>query len=157
MRLSDAGLRQRQTKLIYLNHRSSLWLNEDVTRDRSNRLLDSRATAYRKTAQHVTPNRTIRPARVNKERIQDFRERSGLLQPPGASSSRVMRWPKNAQPVKTSAGEPSGTTNCDLPSKRAQTEQSNDSTTTPTTTKGQARLRITESNGEVERRGIAPT
>jgi len=29
--VSDAGLRQRQTKLIYPNHRLPPWLNEDVT------------------------------------------------------------------------------------------------------------------------------
>jgi hypothetical protein len=31
MRLSDAGLRQRQTKLLYSNHRSPPWLKEDRT------------------------------------------------------------------------------------------------------------------------------
>jgi len=41
MRLSDAGLRRRQTKALYLNHRLPPWLNEDATRDRSNRLLDA--------------------------------------------------------------------------------------------------------------------
>src|ERR1700722_20593266 len=56
----------------------------------------------------------------------------------------------------TSAGEPMGTTNCGLPNRRAPTEQSNDRTTTPTTTHGQARLLITESNDEVERRGASP-
>jgi hypothetical protein len=40
MRLSDAGLRRHQTKLIYLNHRSPSWLTEDTPRDRSNRLLE---------------------------------------------------------------------------------------------------------------------
>ena len=39
MRLSDAGLHRRQTKALYPNHRSSPWLAEDATRDRSNRLL----------------------------------------------------------------------------------------------------------------------
>jgi hypothetical protein len=39
MRLSEAGLRQQPTKLIYPNHRSPPWLTEDVPRDRSNRLL----------------------------------------------------------------------------------------------------------------------
>jgi hypothetical protein len=39
MRLSDAGVRCRQTKLIYPNHRPPLWPTEDATRDRSNRLL----------------------------------------------------------------------------------------------------------------------
>ena len=40
MRLSDAGLRRRQTKALYLDHRPPPWLTEDATRDRSNRLLD---------------------------------------------------------------------------------------------------------------------
>jgi hypothetical protein len=40
MRLSDARLRCRQTKLLYPNHRPPPWLTEDDTRDRSNRLLD---------------------------------------------------------------------------------------------------------------------
>jgi len=39
MRLSDAGLRQRQTKALYFNHQPPPWLTEDATRDRSNRLL----------------------------------------------------------------------------------------------------------------------
>jgi hypothetical protein len=43
--LSDAGLRRRKTKLIYPNHRFSQWLNEDDTRDRSNRLLGGDAIA----------------------------------------------------------------------------------------------------------------
>jgi hypothetical protein len=41
MRLSDAGLRQRQTKALDPNHRFPPWLNEDATRDRSNRLLEA--------------------------------------------------------------------------------------------------------------------
>jgi hypothetical protein len=40
MRLSDAGLRRRQAKLLYLKHRLPPWPNEDAPRDRSNRLLD---------------------------------------------------------------------------------------------------------------------
>ena len=44
MRLSDAGLRQRPTKLIYPDHRPSPWLTEVVPRDRSNRLLDDATT-----------------------------------------------------------------------------------------------------------------
>jgi hypothetical protein len=44
MRLSDAGLRRRPTKLIYPDHRLPPWLNEDAARDRSNRLLDASAT-----------------------------------------------------------------------------------------------------------------
>jgi hypothetical protein len=39
MRLSDARLRRRPAKLIYVNHRLPPWLTEDVSRDRSNRLL----------------------------------------------------------------------------------------------------------------------
>jgi hypothetical protein len=50
MRLSDAGLRQRQTKLIYPNHRPPPWLIEDAARDRSNRLLgDGRASSRTET------------------------------------------------------------------------------------------------------------
>jgi hypothetical protein len=44
MRLSDAGVRRRPTKLFYPNHRLPPWLTEDAARDRSNRLLDCRAT-----------------------------------------------------------------------------------------------------------------
>ena len=39
MRLSDAGLRRRQTKPIYPDHRPSPWLTVEAPRDRSNRLL----------------------------------------------------------------------------------------------------------------------
>ena len=39
MTVSDARVRQRQTKLLYLNHRLPPWPTEDATRDRSN-LLD---------------------------------------------------------------------------------------------------------------------
>jgi len=45
IRLSDAGLRSRTTKLIYPNHRSPPWLTEvAIPRDRSNRLLCVKAT-----------------------------------------------------------------------------------------------------------------
>jgi hypothetical protein len=37
LRLSDAGMRRRKTKLIYPNHRLPPWLAEDATRDLSNR------------------------------------------------------------------------------------------------------------------------
>jgi len=40
MRLSDAGLHQRQTKALYPDHRLPPWLTEDAARDRFNRLLD---------------------------------------------------------------------------------------------------------------------
>ena len=39
MRLSDAGLHQRQTKALYFNHRPAPWPTEDASRDGSNRLL----------------------------------------------------------------------------------------------------------------------
>jgi len=41
MRLSDAGLRGRQKKLIYPDHRLPPSSTEDTLRDRSNRLLDA--------------------------------------------------------------------------------------------------------------------
>src|ERR1700722_8394835 len=60
MRLSDAGLRRLQTKLIYLNHRSPPWFTEDAPRDRSNRLLDCRAAPAPKLplngADELTPS-----------------------------------------------------------------------------------------------------
>jgi hypothetical protein len=43
MRLSDAGLRRRQTKQLYPNHRLPPSPNEDTPRDRSNRLLEDAA------------------------------------------------------------------------------------------------------------------
>ena len=45
MRLNDAGLRRRQTKLIYSSHQPPPLPNEHATRDRSNRLL-GRSRAY---------------------------------------------------------------------------------------------------------------
>jgi hypothetical protein len=45
MRLSDAGLRRRPTKLIYTDHRPTPWLSEAAPRDRSNRLLDPTGAA----------------------------------------------------------------------------------------------------------------
>jgi hypothetical protein len=57
MRLSDAGLHQRQTKAVYLNHRLPPWPNEDATRDRSNRLLGDIALAAIMLPQIVVPPR----------------------------------------------------------------------------------------------------
>jgi hypothetical protein len=51
MRLSDAGLRRRQTKLIDPDHRPPPSLTEDAPRDRSNRLLDDRATSIEGNAE----------------------------------------------------------------------------------------------------------
>jgi len=42
MRLSDAGVRQRKTKLFYPNHRPSPWSTEAASRDRSSRMLEVR-------------------------------------------------------------------------------------------------------------------
>jgi hypothetical protein len=39
MRLSDAGLRKRPSRLLYPHHRLPPWINEVGTRDRSNPLL----------------------------------------------------------------------------------------------------------------------
>jgi hypothetical protein len=51
MRLSDAGLRRRQTKLIYPNHRLPPWLTESAhTRDRSNRWLADQLVVVRMRA-----------------------------------------------------------------------------------------------------------
>jgi hypothetical protein len=53
MRLSDAGMRRRQTELLYPNHRLTPWLTEDLcSRDRSNRLLGG---TNEHGSQHPTP------------------------------------------------------------------------------------------------------
>jgi hypothetical protein len=57
MRLSDAGLRRRQTKLLYPNHRLPPYLTGDDTRARSNRLLErialNRAQTFRTVGELV--------------------------------------------------------------------------------------------------------
>jgi hypothetical protein len=79
MRLSDAGLRQRQTKALYLNHRSTPWLTEDATRDRSNRLLGVEATS--KNTVHF--GRTIASGHVilvsNKAPIYTFKTKQSAI------------------------------------------------------------------------------
>jgi hypothetical protein len=59
MRLSDAGLHQRQTKALYPNHRLPPWLIEDATRDRSNRLLGDRADRLPDTSMGPVPDLPI--------------------------------------------------------------------------------------------------
>src|SRR5258708_57915 len=54
MRLSDAGLRRRQTKLIYPDHRLTHWLTEDVPPDRSNRALEDAARSTQATSGTAT-------------------------------------------------------------------------------------------------------
>jgi len=60
IRLSDAGMHCRPTKLFYFNHRLPPWLTEGATRDRSNRLLDYRAAPASKLpfngADELTPS-----------------------------------------------------------------------------------------------------
>lgn len=59
MRLSDAGPR-RQAKAVYPDHQFPPWFTEDATRDRSNRLLGTRATSnegeHRDESDHHTHN-----------------------------------------------------------------------------------------------------
>jgi hypothetical protein len=45
MRLSDAGSRRRQTKVLYTNHHLPPWLTEDATRDGSAQLLGAKTCA----------------------------------------------------------------------------------------------------------------
>jgi hypothetical protein len=56
IRLSDAGLRYRQTKLLYPDHRLPPWLACDATRDRSNRLLENTIKPFHSIV--VLPART---------------------------------------------------------------------------------------------------
>jgi hypothetical protein len=53
MRLSDAGLRRRQTKLIYPDHLPPPWSTEDATRDRSNRLLEVLALTSTELSRYI--------------------------------------------------------------------------------------------------------
>jgi hypothetical protein len=70
MRLSDAGLRCRQTKLIDPDHRLPPWLTEDATRDRSNRLLDACADIRSTTARACDlDNRTL-PAMLDQRNAE---------------------------------------------------------------------------------------
>jgi uncharacterized DUF497 family protein len=62
MRLSDAGLRRRKTKLIFLNHRLLPWPNEDAPRDRSSRLLGPNF-ALRLNAYTINSAMTYDPAK----------------------------------------------------------------------------------------------
>jgi hypothetical protein len=70
MRLSDAGLRRRQTKLIYPHHRFPSWLTEDATRDRSNRLLEC-PVARRKCVTNDSPAQIERAAEKTEEYYPD--------------------------------------------------------------------------------------
>jgi hypothetical protein len=45
MRLSYGALRRRRTNALYPDHRTSPWLNEAASRDRSNRLLGAPSLA----------------------------------------------------------------------------------------------------------------
>ena len=54
IRLSDAGLRQRQTELLNPNHRPSPWPTEDAgSRARSSRLLGANTASSRRAARFV--------------------------------------------------------------------------------------------------------
>jgi hypothetical protein len=61
IRLSDAGMRRRQTEPIYPDHRPSPWFTEGAPRDRSNRLLcDSGETAHLRSVTN-TPDSVSHP------------------------------------------------------------------------------------------------
>jgi hypothetical protein len=65
MKLSDARMRCRQTKLLYLKHRSPPWFTEDAPRDRSNRLLESQV----RKAHTATGNATSSTAAPNSQML----------------------------------------------------------------------------------------
>jgi len=58
MRLSDAGLRRRQTKLIYLDHRPPPWLIEDATP----RSLEPFVSGRTATSNAASSETKVRPA-----------------------------------------------------------------------------------------------
>ena len=68
MRLSDAGLRRRQTKVLYPNHRFPPWLTEAATtRDRSNRLLAVTTRLPTEPANAADRERTVPQHNLKKE------------------------------------------------------------------------------------------
>jgi hypothetical protein len=72
MRLSDAGLHQRQTKALDPNHRSPPWFAEDATRDRSNRWLDTLRPVFmrhRQFCKNLVRNVTISATLVSKPTV----------------------------------------------------------------------------------------
>jgi hypothetical protein len=70
LRLSDAGLRCRQTKLLYPNHRLPSWLSEDVT-PRSLELLDSVSFAERRD----------KCPKSNRNEIRDYEDNNRIPTP----------------------------------------------------------------------------
>ena len=72
MRLSDARLRRHETKPFCPNHRLPPWLNEDATRDRSNRWLDTLGPVFMRDRQfrkNLIRNITVSTALVSKPTV----------------------------------------------------------------------------------------
>jgi hypothetical protein len=79
MRLSDAGLHQRQTKAIDPNHRSSPWFAEDATRDRSSRWLDTLRPVF------------MRDRQFRKNLVRNFAKSATLVSKPTVSARSFAR------------------------------------------------------------------
>jgi hypothetical protein len=157
MRLSDAGLRRHQTKLIDPHHRHPPWLTEDAARDRSNRLLDCRAMRSSKLTLtgphqltcplHGAQNLTLHAARQRRTQPAEYcatlKVRALWRRPPAA-------------PAPVRAAQPrSRSTPTDDAESRGSKGTSNRAVS--------VNLRILQSinqglsNDEVERRGFAST
>jgi hypothetical protein len=75
MKLSDAGLRRRQTKLIYPNHRPTPWLTKDATRDRSNQTGARTMRSRIGSLSAYTCHSATRPSRIS---AQGYGRRPGV-------------------------------------------------------------------------------
>src|ERR1700733_10887842 len=171
MRLSDAGLRQRKTKLLYPNHRLPPWFTEDAPRDRSNRLLDDCATnnycVFPKVPQpsqfapsgpsnalssawtETTPSYVASmdlPQYTLQDLLSSSNEMSGS-NPSGATSSAT----RIATDWSGASTEKSITMGRDMSAPASPTLRR----ASPSESAGQTSLM--SSNDEVERRGVAPT
>jgi hypothetical protein len=79
MRLSDAGLHQRQTKAIDPNHRSSPWFAEDAIRDRSSRWLDTLRPVF------------MRDRQFRKNLVRNFAKSATLVSKPTVGAGSFAR------------------------------------------------------------------
>ena len=127
MRLSDAGLRQRQTKALYPNHRPPPWLNEDAAPRSLEPIVRWHPTKLRPSS----PTSLTDPLPITA---------SPELSPAASSNNQTRRRPTKEQSVGT---------------RRFKSPRSHSSSLRrpiPTTPFLQM-----SSNDEVERRGVAST
>ena len=104
IRLSDAGLRQRQTELIYPNHRPPPWPTEDASsRARSSRLLGANTAKFRRAMRFVRLRAYSADAYLGKTslpflicKLRPYKAAQLRNAQPSASRQRLLWWPTRA-------------------------------------------------------------